>query len=85
MATVHITESEAVRDLPALLARVRSGEEIVIETEASPAVVLRVAASEPRGRLLSESIADGTIRSGHRVLSVAFGSGLTWGAALIRW
>jgi 3-oxoacyl-[acyl-carrier-protein] synthase-3 len=33
--------------------------------------------------LLSESIADGTIRPGHRVLSLAFGSGLTWGAALM--
>jgi antitoxin (DNA-binding transcriptional repressor) of toxin-antitoxin stability system len=42
--------------LPGLLARVRAGEEIVIEKEASPAVVLRVAV-EPRGRLLSESIA----------------------------
>ncbi len=56
MATVHIPESEAVRDLPGLLARVRAGEEIVIEKEASPAVVLRVAV-EPRGRLLSESLA----------------------------
>jgi antitoxin (DNA-binding transcriptional repressor) of toxin-antitoxin stability system len=56
MATVYIPESEAARDLPGLLDRVRAGEEIVIEKEASPAVVLRVAA-EPRGRLLSESIA----------------------------
>lgn len=56
MATVHIPESEAARDLPGLLARVRAGEEIVIEKEASPGVVLRVAV-EPRGRLLSESIA----------------------------
>jgi antitoxin (DNA-binding transcriptional repressor) of toxin-antitoxin stability system len=56
MATVHIPETEAVRDLPGLLARVRAGEEIVIEKEASPAVVMRVAV-EPRGRLLSESIA----------------------------
>ena len=55
IATVHIQESEAARDLPGLLARVRAGEEIVIEREASPAVVLRVAV-EPRGRLLSKSI-----------------------------
>jgi 3-oxoacyl-[acyl-carrier-protein] synthase III len=32
--------------------------------------------------LLSESLAAGIIRPGHRVLSLAFGSGLTWGAAL---
>jgi antitoxin (DNA-binding transcriptional repressor) of toxin-antitoxin stability system len=56
MATVHIPEAEAARDLPALLARVRAGEEIVIEKEAAPSVVLRVA-TEPKGRLLSESIA----------------------------
>lgn len=56
MATVHIPENEAARDLPGLLARVRAGEEVVIEKDASPAVVLRVA-SEPRGRLLSDSIA----------------------------
>lgn len=56
MATIHISEAEAARDFPSLLARVRSGEEIVIEKEASPAVVLRMA-TEPKGRLLSESIA----------------------------
>lgn len=56
MAPVYIPENEAARDLPGLLARVRAGEEIVIEKEASPGVVLRVAV-EPRGRLLSESIA----------------------------
>lgn len=56
MATVHIQETDAARDFAGLLARVRAGEEIVIEREASPAVVLRVAV-EPRGRLLSESIA----------------------------
>lgn len=55
MAVTHIPETEAARDLARLLARVRAGEEIVIEREASPDVVLRVA--EPRGRLLSESIA----------------------------
>jgi hypothetical protein len=38
------------------LARVRAGAEVIIEKEASPPVVLRTAI-EPRGRLLSESIA----------------------------
>jgi antitoxin (DNA-binding transcriptional repressor) of toxin-antitoxin stability system len=45
MATVHIPENEAARDLPGLLAHVRAGEEIVIEKEAARPVVLRVAAS----------------------------------------
>jgi hypothetical protein len=56
MATIHISEAEAARDFAGLMALVRAGAEIVIEKEASPAVVLRVAV-EPRGRLLSESIA----------------------------
>jgi len=56
MAITHIPEAEAARDFARLLTRVRAGEEIVIESEASPAVLLRVVA-EPRGRLLSESIA----------------------------
>jgi antitoxin (DNA-binding transcriptional repressor) of toxin-antitoxin stability system len=56
MATIRISEAEAVRDFAGLLARVREGAEVVIEKEASPAVLVRVAA-EPRGRLLSESIA----------------------------
>lgn len=56
MGPVHIPESEATRDFARLLARVRAGEEIVIEKEASPSVLLRVAA-EPHGRLLSDSIA----------------------------
>ncbi len=56
MGTIRISEAEAARDFAGLLARARAGEEIVIEREAAPAVVLR-AAAQPRGRLLSESIA----------------------------
>lgn len=56
MATIHISAAEAARDLPALLARVREGTEVIIEEGAAPAVVLR-AVTIPRGRLLSESIA----------------------------
>jgi hypothetical protein len=56
MATIYISEEEAIRDLPTFLARARGGEEIVIKNPSSSAVVLR-SAVEPRGRLLSESIA----------------------------
>jgi hypothetical protein len=56
VATIYISEAEAIRDIKGLLARAHLGEEIVIEKEASPSIVLRRAA-EPRGRLLSESIA----------------------------
>ena len=56
MATIHISEADAIRDFAGLLAHARLGAEIVIEKDAEPAIVLRKAA-EPRGRLLSESIA----------------------------
>lgn len=54
MATVRISEAEAARDFLAVLARARAGEEVVIENETHPPVVLHTL---PRpGRLLSESL-----------------------------
>jgi len=55
MATVHISEAEAASDFAGLMVRVRAGAEVVIENDASPAVVLRVAAESPLRRL-SESL-----------------------------
>jgi len=55
MATIRISEAEAIRDIAGLLARAQMGMEIVIEKEAAPAVVLRVEA--PPRRSVSESIA----------------------------
>jgi antitoxin (DNA-binding transcriptional repressor) of toxin-antitoxin stability system len=55
MATIHISEADAVRDFAGLLAHVRLGAEIVIENGAYPPAVLRTAA--PPRRSISESIA----------------------------
>jgi hypothetical protein len=55
MAVIHISEADAAGDLPGLLARVRAGAEIVIESDVHPAPVLRVA--EPPRRSISECIA----------------------------
>jgi antitoxin (DNA-binding transcriptional repressor) of toxin-antitoxin stability system len=55
MGVVHIPEAEAERDFAGLLARARAGEEIFIEKESSPAVVLRMATERPLRRL-SESL-----------------------------
>ena len=55
MATIHISEADAVRDIAGLLARVQLGEEIVIESGTSPAAVLRMAA--PPRRSIEECIA----------------------------
>ena len=59
MATTHITEAEAACDLAGILARLRAGKEIVIESGAAPGVVMR---SMPafEMRTLSESLAIAT-------------------------
>jgi antitoxin (DNA-binding transcriptional repressor) of toxin-antitoxin stability system len=54
MAPIHISEADAARDLPSLLARVRAGAEIVIESEKYPPAVLR--AADPPRRSISACI-----------------------------
>jgi len=54
---IHISEEDAARDFAGVLARVREGAEVVIESNARPVAVLRPAGEEFRPRLLSESIA----------------------------
>ena len=57
MAVTHISEADAIRDFAALLARVRAGEEVVIEADASPIAIVRSAEPERHGHPISESIA----------------------------
>jgi antitoxin (DNA-binding transcriptional repressor) of toxin-antitoxin stability system len=57
MATIHISEAEAARDFAGLMARVRAGAEVVIESDSRAVAILRPARDEFRPRLLSESIA----------------------------
>jgi prevent-host-death family protein len=52
---VHISEADAVSDFASLMARVRSGTEVVIEDNSRPVAVVRPVA-EPYVRLLSESL-----------------------------
>jgi hypothetical protein len=75
MATIHISEAEAARDFAGLMARVRSGAEVVIENEAGPAVVLHVA-SEPSVRVLSESLRLAKERGSTATLDGSFASDL---------
>ena len=51
---IHISELEAASHFTALLARLRTGEEIVIEDDSRPLAVVHPA--EPSVRLLSESL-----------------------------
>jgi len=55
MATFHISEIEAARDFAGLLARVRSGAEVLIGDDACPIAVLRM--PEPPRRTIEECIA----------------------------
>lgn len=61
MATIHISEADAVRDFSGLMAQVRLGAEVVIESDTQPVAVLRSAA--PPRRSISESIALAEARS----------------------
>lgn len=51
---IHISETEAASNFADVLARVRAGAEVVIESGKLPVAVLRPA--EPHTRLLSESL-----------------------------
>jgi len=51
---IHISELEAANRFATLLARLRAGEEIIIEDDSRPVAVVH--AAEPPVRLLSESL-----------------------------
>ena len=51
---IRVSETEAANDFASLLARVRAGAEVVIESGKLPVAVVRPA--EPHVRLLSESL-----------------------------
>jgi len=55
MATIHISEADAARVLPAVLANVRAGAEVVIENGTLPAAILR--SGNQARRTISECIA----------------------------
>lgn len=56
MGTVRISEAEAAGDFAGLMARVRAGTEVVIESGERAVAVVRPAGDEFHPRLLSESI-----------------------------
>ncbi len=56
MAVLHMSEADVVKDIAAVLAKVRQGSEIVIEQGNRPVAVIKP--SRPAGRMISEVIAD---------------------------
>lgn len=76
MATIHISEAEAARDLHGLLARVRAGAEVIItNTDLAAPVILRTA-PEPHLRLLSESLRLAREHASTAILDGEFGRDL---------
>jgi antitoxin (DNA-binding transcriptional repressor) of toxin-antitoxin stability system len=55
MATFRISEADAARDFAALMARVRAGEEITIESGSAPVAVIKPPA--PPHRTIEEILA----------------------------
>jgi antitoxin (DNA-binding transcriptional repressor) of toxin-antitoxin stability system len=55
MAKIYISETDALRDFAALLARVRAGAEVVIENGSNPVAVMHTPA--PPRRSIEECIA----------------------------
>ncbi len=72
MGTIRISEAEAIRDIAGLLAQVRLGTEIVIESEACAVAVVRPAVPAGPGRLLSELIAAAETRGSSALLDGNF-------------
>ena len=72
MATIHISEAEAARDFAGLMAQVRLGAEVVIESDARAVAVIRPAVPAGPGRLLSEIIASAEARGSSAVLDGNF-------------
>ena len=55
MATFRISEADAVANFAGLLARVRAGEEVVIESGRFPVAIVRI--PSPPNRTIEEAIA----------------------------
>jgi antitoxin (DNA-binding transcriptional repressor) of toxin-antitoxin stability system len=55
MATIHISEAEATRDFTGVMARVREGAEIVIDSDSSAVALIRPVPVRG-GRSISECI-----------------------------
>lgn len=54
---IHISEAEAANDFASVLARVRAGAEVVIETEGGKLPVAVIHSPVPRRRTIAECIA----------------------------
>ncbi len=56
MAVIHVTEAEAARDLPSLLAKVRAGEDVKIDLGEATIAILREMPESTDHKTLSKAI-----------------------------
>ena len=70
MATIRMSEAELARDVPAALAKVRAGDEVVIEQDHEQVAVLKSLADE--GRSITDCIALAEARGSNATLDEGF-------------
>jgi antitoxin (DNA-binding transcriptional repressor) of toxin-antitoxin stability system len=70
MATLRISEAELARDIHAVLDKVQTGIEVIVEQDQRPVAVIHKPL--PKGRLLSESIALAEARGTTAILDEGF-------------
>jgi antitoxin (DNA-binding transcriptional repressor) of toxin-antitoxin stability system len=74
MAVVHMSEAEVVKDIAAVLAKVRQGVEVVVEQDHRPVAVIRP--SQRSGRPISEIVRQAKERNSSVTLDADFGTDL---------
>ena len=70
MATVRITEAELARDLHSVLEKVQQGLEVVVEQNHRPVAVIKP--PTPKGRMISEIVAELKARGSNAVIDDDF-------------
>ncbi len=74
MATIHMTEAELVKNITAVLAKVREGTEVFIEQDHRTVAVLKP--TQPSGRPILDILADAKQRNSTVTLDDDFGNDL---------
>ena len=67
---LHVSEADVVKDIAAVLEKVRQGSEVVVEQNHRPIAVIKP--SKPAGRLISEVIAELKARGSNAVIDDDF-------------
>jgi len=82
MAVLHMSEAEVVKDITAVLEKVRQGSEVVVEQDHQPIAVIKP--SRPGGRPIPEVVAELKARGCNAVIDDAFARDIEAGIAAHR-